>query len=214
MYNAEKPSPEELPSTSQLIRSTIIAMVSAAAILVTIVLPSEYGIDPTGIGRALGLAEMGDIKVQLAKEAEEDRLQSAPASAAGSDKQSGLVDAIIGTLFIKQAAAQTTTSGWTDEISITLKPGQGAEVKLVMKKDAVAEFDWSVDSGVANYDLHGDGGGKSISYKKGRGVPGETGSLKAAFNGNHGWFWRNRTSKDITVTLRVKGDYTEMKRLI
>jgi hypothetical protein len=214
MYNAEKPSQEELPSTGQLIRSTIIAMLSAAVILITIVLPSEYGVDPTGVGRALGLAEMGDIKVQLAKEAEEDRLQSAPAPVAGPDKQSGLIDAIIGALFIKQAAAQTTTSGWTDEISITLKPSQGAEVKLVMKKDAVAEFDWSVDSGVANYDLHGDGGGKSISYKKGRGVPGEAGSLKAAFDGNHGWFWRNRTKKDITVTLRVKGDYTEMKRLI
>jgi len=164
MYNAEKPSREELPSTGQLIRSTIIAMVSAAVILVTIVLPSEYGIDPTGIGRALGLAEMGEIKVQLAKEAEEDRLQSAP-PAAGPDKQSGLIDAIVAALFIKPVAAQTAASGWTDETSITLKPGQGAEVKLVMKKDAVAEFDWSVDSGVANYDLHGDGGGKSISYK-------------------------------------------------
>ncbi len=214
MYNAEKPSREELPTTRQLIRSTIIAMVSAAVILITVVLPSEYGIDPTGIGRALGLAEMGEIKVQLAKEAEQDRLQSAPPPAAGSDKQSGLIDAIVGALFIKQASAQTTAPGWTDEIAITLKPGQGAEVKLVMKKDAVAEFDWSVDSGIANYDLHGDGGGKSISYKKGRGVPGETGSLKAAFDGNHGWFWRNRTKKDITVTLRVKGDYIEMKRLV
>lgn len=214
MYNAEKPSREELPSSGQLIRSTIIAMISAAAILITIVLPSEYGIDPIGIGRALGLAEMGEIKVQLAKEAEQDRLQSAPPSAAGSDKQTGLLDAIVGALFIKQASAQTAASGWTDEISITLKPGQGAEVKLVMKKDAVAEFDWQADSGVANYDLHGDGGGKSISYKKGRGVPGETGSLKAAFDGNHGWFWRNRTKKDITVTLRVKGDYIEMKRMV
>ncbi|MEQ8322062.1 MAG: transmembrane anchor protein [Rhodospirillales bacterium] len=214
MYNAEKPSREELPTTGQLIRSTIIAMVSAAVILITIVLPSEYGIDPTGIGRALGLAEMGEIKVQLAKEAEEDRLQSAPPPAAGSDKQSGLINAIVATLFIKQAAAQTTAPGWTDEISITLKPGQGAEVKLVMKKGTIAEFDWSVDSGVVNYDLHGDGGGKSISYKKGRGVPGENGSLKADFDGNHGWYWRNRTNKDVTVTLRVKGDYTEMKRLV
>ena len=54
MFNAEKPSLEELPSSAQLIRSTILAAVSAAAILVTVVLPAEYGIDPTGVGRAIG----------------------------------------------------------------------------------------------------------------------------------------------------------------
>ena len=72
MYNAEKPKLDELPSSTQLIRSTIIAIVAAILILVTIVLPSEYGIDPTGIGRATGLAEMGQIKQELSKEAKQD----------------------------------------------------------------------------------------------------------------------------------------------
>ena len=71
MFNAEKPSLEELPSSTQLLRSTAIAAASAAAILITVVLPAEYNIDPTGIGGVLGLAEMGEIKVQLAEEAEE-----------------------------------------------------------------------------------------------------------------------------------------------
>ena len=69
MYNTDMPTRAELPTTRQLLRSTAIAVVSAAAILVTIVLPAEYGIDPTGIGTALGLAEMGEIKTQLAEEA-------------------------------------------------------------------------------------------------------------------------------------------------
>ena len=72
MFNAEKPSLEELPSSAQLVKSTIIAAVSAVVILVTVVLPAEYGIDPTGVGKALGLAEMGEIKTQLAEEAEAD----------------------------------------------------------------------------------------------------------------------------------------------
>ena len=74
MHNGNKPNPDELPTSAQLIKSTILAAVAAVAILVTVVLPSEYGIDPTGIGKAVGLAEMGDIKVQLAEEAEADRL--------------------------------------------------------------------------------------------------------------------------------------------
>jgi len=74
MFNAEKPSLDELPSSRQLLRSTAIAAASAVAILVTVVLPAEYDIDPTGIGGVLGLSEMGEIKAQLAAEAEADRL--------------------------------------------------------------------------------------------------------------------------------------------
>jgi len=73
MFNAEKPSLDELPSSKQLIRSTVIAGASAVAIFVTVVLPAEYGIDPTGLGRAIGLSEMGEIQTQLADEAEADR---------------------------------------------------------------------------------------------------------------------------------------------
>lgn len=215
MYNTDLPTRAELPSTQKLIRSTLLSIVAAIAILISIILPSEYGIDPLGTGRAFGLTEMGEIKVQLAKEAEADRMLNQPVIQNEEvGEQSSLFDTIFSGLFIKQAAAQTAEVNWKDEISITLEPGQGAEVKLVMAKGAIAEFTWIVDGGVANYDLHGDGGGQSISYEKGRGVPGETGSLEAAFDGNHGWFWRNRDKQDITVILRVKGDYTEMKRPI
>ncbi len=51
MYNSEIPSRAEQPSTRQLIRSTLIAAVSALVLLFTVVLPSEYGVDPSGIGR-------------------------------------------------------------------------------------------------------------------------------------------------------------------
>jgi hypothetical protein len=64
---------------------------------------------------------------------------------------------------------------------------------------------------VVNYDTHGDGSGQKISYEQGRGVPDQAGELTAAFTGNHGWFWRNRTDAPVTVTLRTAGDYAEMK---
>ena|SRR5215203_3532275 len=73
MYNSDLPTRAELPSSKQLLRSTIIAIVVAGILLITVVLPSEYGIDPTRIGRLLGLTEMGEIKTQLAAEAKKDR---------------------------------------------------------------------------------------------------------------------------------------------
>ncbi len=45
-------------------------------------------------------------------------------------------------------------------------------------------------------------------------TPEDSGVLEAAFDGKHGWFWRNRSSKPVTVTLRTEGDYISIKRVI
>ena len=74
MHNAPKPNIEDLPTPAQLRRSTIIAGIGAVAIGLMVYLPAEYGTDPTGLGSILGLTEMGEIKTQLAEEAEADRL--------------------------------------------------------------------------------------------------------------------------------------------
>ncbi len=217
MYNTDMPTRAELPSSRQLLRSTLIAIVSAAVILVAVVLPAEYNIDPTGIGKALGLAEMGEIKQQLAEEAEQDRLmkqQQEPAETAAPGQQSSLLGQILSGLFISAAHAQEVQATRSDTMSITLKPGEGTEVKLTMVKGAKVDFSWSVEGGVVNVDMHGDGGGEEISYEKGRAVPGAEGVLEAGFDGKHGWFWRNRGKADVTLTLRTEGAYTDIRKVM
>ena len=83
-----------------------------------------------------------------------------------------------------------------------------------MEESAQARFHWTANGAVVNYDTHGDGGGRKISYEQGRGVSEKDGILEAAFTGNHGWFWRNRTNANVTVTLRTTGAYSEMKRMM
>lgn len=204
MHNANIPTHVELPSSKQLVRSTLIALTAAGAILVAVVLPAEYGVDPTGAGEILDLTEMGRIKTQLAAEAEADRnVDVAAASTAAPAVAPPPV-----------ATPTAPSASRSDEMTITLTPGEGAEVKLVMDQGAKAKFDWTVTGGVVNFDLHADGGGRSTSYEKGRGVPAAEGVLEAAFDGNHGWYWRNRGDSPVTVTLRTSGAYSDIKRLI
>ena len=222
MYNTPLPTRAELPTSGQLLRSTIIALVSAVIILVAIVLPSEYGLDPTGVGKKLGLTEMGQIKVQLAAEAEADEKAQVQAVAPAAKALPPATPTNVQTEPAPASAAapvavaekKAEPPGKSDEISFTLKPGQGAEIKLVMKAGAKANYSWTANGAVVNFDTHGDGGGRSITYEKGRGEPSDEGVLEAAFEGNHGWFWRNRTKSDVTVTLKTSGDYIELKRVI
>ncbi len=208
MYNSDTPLRAELPSSRQLLRSTVLAAVSALAILVTVVLPAEYAIDPTGLGRVLGLTDMGEIKTRLAQEAAEDAAASRMAPAAETlPAHAAEVQAI------EVPASSPVTRAWRDEMTFTLAPGQGTEIKLRMNEGDKALYAWTVQGGVVNYDTHGDGGGRSISYVKGRGVPADEGELVAAFTGHHGWFWRNRGQADVTVVLRTSGTYSDLRRV-
>ncbi len=213
MYNANRPSKADLPTTGQLLKSTGIAAAVASVLLVTIVLPSEYGVDPTRIGSVFGLTEMGRIKQQLAKEAEAD----AAADAAAVDAVPVSVPAAPTASAVAPPAAPTIVAHGTvrtDETIVTLQPDQGAEIKLVMQEGATARFTWTSSGGKINFDTHADRPGVSYhAYGKGS-SPREEGVLTAAFTGSHGWFWRNRTGQPVTITLKTEGAYTEIKRVV
>lgn len=212
MYNTNFPSRAELPSAGKLLRSTVIAAMVAIVLLVTTILPAERGIDPTGIGRALGLTKMGEIKVSLAAEAN--------AKATPPIENASVAQAVRPVTQAEAPPAVTAKARGTQQHTMTLvlKPDQGAEIKLSMRKDARVRYEWSSAGGLVNFDTHGDpvnaAQGFYHGYGKGRGATNDTGALVAAFDGKHGWFWRNRSSSEITITLKTSGDYEQIKRVI
>jgi hypothetical protein len=53
-----------LPSSRRLAKSVALAAMSAAAILILVVLPAEYEIDPTGFGQLIGLVPTDDERAR------------------------------------------------------------------------------------------------------------------------------------------------------
>lgn len=211
MYYSNMPARVELPSSARLLRSTGIAIVVAATLLVTVVLPAEYAIDPTGVGRLLGLTEMGEMKTQLAREAEADRRRDAAPTGTAPAPRSSLLNSFWAALAIGEARAEATAP---KEAAVTLAPGEGSEIKMTMKAGAKVNYSWSASGGAVNYDMHGTApGGKESSYKRGREATGDVGILTAGYDGQHGWFWRNRGQAPVTVTVKVTGDYADLKRV-
>lgn len=196
MHNANIPDYTELPSTSKLIKSTIIAIIIAAVILVTLVLPAEYGIDPTGVGKLTGLQRMGEIKTALAEELEEAQ----STQLVTSDEKIAVETISTDSQVLR-----------TDEKSVTLAPNKSIEIKLAMTKGNKVDFTWSIDAGEVFYDLHADS--KDIRYhiyEKGT-ASAEQGTFEAAFTGNHGWYWKNRSQQSLTITLNTSGNYEDIK---
>lgn len=209
MYNTNGPSNVDLPSTGKLVKSTILALLVAVAILVTAVLPAEYGIDPTGIGHVLGLKRMGEIKMSLAKEAAAEKKQN---TVINKQPVAATKEKVVPPVSEPTVPEVTLLN---HEMKVTLVPDEGTEIKVTMTKGGKVQYTWWTDGGRANFDVHGDSKELDINYhnySKGS-EQRSTGVLEAAFDGSHGWFWRNRTSKTITVTLQTSGEYSAIKHM-
>lgn len=178
-----------LPTVPQLVRAIAIALAVATVILLIAVLPAEYGIDPTGLGRRAGLVRPPKSAIDM----------TVPISAAAA-----------ATVMKSEAPFRT------DEMTLTLKPGEGAEIKATMKTGDSYVFSWTVEGGAVEFDMHGekpDGTGGGASYWKGEDARSAHGTFHAPFDGRHGWFWQNLTWEPVTVKLRTSGFYTKIEKL-
>jgi hypothetical protein len=192
------------PSSRELLTSTIIALGVATALLVTVVLPAEYAIDPTGIGRLLGLTRMGEIKVQLAEEAKAAELAAAQLTETlDAADESGT------------SPNPAVRSDGSETVETTIAPDQGIEIKVRMDKGMTIDYAWKAEGGNLNYDMHGEAttGRGGSQYDKGTDEADRSGTLTAAFDGTHGWFWRNRSGREVTLRLEVRGEFIEVKEI-
>ena len=200
MFNAQKPSENDLPSSSQLLKSTIIALAVTGALLLCVVTPAEYGKDPTGVGEILGLKQMGEIKIRLEKESHNEKKDH--------NEHISLKDEV-------RENSETSEEN-QDVLEFIIEPDEAIEIKLEMIEGSFAKYNWETKNGGLNYNLHGDGykgSQKSIIYKKGRMTSSDSGEIISEFDGYHGWFWRNRNSTAVTVTLETIGNYIQIKKL-
>ncbi|MEE4463196.1 hypothetical protein V2S84_14010 [Azotobacter chroococcum] len=193
--------PQSLPSTQRLLKATLIAFGAAGVILVTTVLPAEYGIDPTGIGARLGL----DALAQTAKTAGPSAAADPVAEAPGQP----LEPAEANVVSKREGAYRRDTQ------SLLLAPGEGAEIKAAMKSGDGLVFHWTASGNVA-VDMHGERTGAAedeyTSYWIERSQREASGTFTAPFDGTHGWYWLNRGSEPVTVQLEVSGFQQELFR--
>lgn len=183
------PPPPDLPSPRKLAQTTAIAAAIAAVILVTIVVPAEYGLDPLGTGRALGVASMSAPSVADTTPPPVDGQPQVPT-------QNGP----IGTYPAEYK---------TDATQFVLGPYEFVEYKYRLEQGATMVFSWKSTAAVI-HDFHGDPAASPdapVSFEK-KDRREATGTFTAPFTGIHGWFWENPGGEPITITVNTAGFYS------
>jgi hypothetical protein len=166
------------PSVKSLVFASGLAILLATILLITSVLPAEYGIDPTGLGKRLGLTQL---------------------SSSGED----IVDPMIASC--KEQLGQWTDS---TTIVVPVHSGleykfdllKEAKLEYAWKTDgAKIYFD-------LHGEPHGDKTGFFKSFKVGSENQ-FNGSITTEFAGPHGWYFENKTQAPVTIILNTKGTY-------
>ncbi len=186
-------------SSGALGRATLGAAAVAAVILTLVVLPAEWGIDPTGVGKALGLTRMA-----AGAEAEDTPDTATPAKVAAQ--------ALVIPDQVKENI-EARTPERTDEKTVTLAPHSGIEVKAHMLKGDHYIFRWT-STGAVRQDMHGEPSkgpaGAFSTYWKQKDMTAAQGSFTAPFDGTHGFYWRNGGETPVTITIKTAGFYKDL----
>jgi len=179
-----------MPSTQTLALATAAALMAAIVILVTVVLPAEYGIDPLGTGRRLGIKR--------------NALVVAPRPAPGEGDAVTMIPVQDGPL------ANYPGEFRVDSRELVLGPYEFIEFKYRLEKGATMVFSWKASDDVI-HDFHGDTDGatkdepQSYDQQPRRSADG---SFAAPFAGIHGWYWENPGGNPITIKLTAAGFFT------
>ncbi|MDN5479292.1 MAG: hypothetical protein L0G39_20385 [Chryseobacterium sp.] len=186
-----------------IIKQMIIAIVVGTVLLVSAVLPAEFGIDPLGIGKITGFN-----RLYIPEEENTNAFSGTPhevltMAKLGSGKDVPRPAEADNPPPAKQLAVRTA------EASVVIPAGKGLEYKVNMLKYGVLEYEWKTDKGEVYLDMHGEVKGNHnffesylIAYSSNM-----TGTLIAPFEGPHGWYFKNNGKEDITVKVKLKGQF-------
>jgi hypothetical protein len=172
-----------VPARPSLIKAVAIAFAVAAALLFIAVLPAEFGIDPLGTGRALGLLDIYNARTVAGPPI------TPPAG---------------GPLFPQASRFRL------DSRQLTVPSLGSLEFKYELAKGTSMTYSWRATAPI-DFDFHTEVAGRpnaSDTFERGEAAEG-SGFYTAPYDGIHGWYWENLNDSDVTISLDAAGFFSE-----
>ncbi len=174
----ERPLPPA-PSKSKLLVSTLVALAIAAVLLITVVLPAEYDLDPLGTGEALGLVVLSGTPAEIP-------VRGDGLIAHGSSYRTDTRDFVL-------------EPGGFVEYKYQLEAGRGMVYTWTATNWVRSEMHSEPDGAAA---------GTAEFFEVAERTLFRHGSYVAPFPGIHGWYWLNEGIDTVTVRLHAAGFFS------
>jgi hypothetical protein len=197
----------------QLLKSLIISLIIGAVVLVTAVLPAEYGIDPLGAGKLFGFSKL----YQGNDQTENNETNSSLNFKKIKMEKLGSPSEVPKPSEANNPPPEIQYTERQDTIVVVIPAEKGIEYKFKSLKHASIKYEWATDTGIVYIDFHGEvkqeNPPKNVFYESYTLAYSNNmaGTLTAPFEGKHGWYFRNETNEDIVVTIRLHGQYELFK---
>ncbi len=187
----------------QLLKSIVIAFIIGGLVFVTAVLPAEYGKDPIGTGKFFGFSKLytNENSNQLNFKKIEFKDVGSPSN-------------IIKPLEANNPVPVKQFDLIQDSITLNIPAKKGIEYKVQIRKYGSVKYEWhSQNKEIVFLDFHGEVAEKNppkevfyesytVAYSNNM-----AGTFTAPFKGKHGWYFKNLSNKEITITIKLKGQY-------
>lgn len=202
----------QIVDTKKIIKATVIAFVVAIIVLVTTVLPAEYGIDPTGAGKLLGLSQLAETGAST-EAVDAGSMTSFPVLKL---ENVGSKPDVPRPAEANNPPPENQYDVREDNIQILIPAGKGLEYKVLIQKYGTMKYEWITDNGFLFFDFHGEvkeeNPGSNVFFESYTisNATNVTGTLLAPFEGKHGWYFKNDGTTDVVASLRLKGEYILM----
>ena len=97
-----------------------------------------------------------------------------------------------------------------DVMTVIVPANKGIEHKFYLKQYEKLQYEWTSEIPLY-FDFHGEPLDYAVtkyfeSYTEGTSDE-MKGTMTTPFEGPHGWYWKNKSGNDVTVTLTTKGNY-------
>jgi hypothetical protein len=197
----------------QLLKSLIIAILIGAVVLITAVLPAEYGLDPLGTGKLFGFSKL----YQETKQIENNKTNSSLNFKKIKMEKLGSPQSTPTPSEADNPPPEVQYTEREDTIEVMVPAKKGIEYKFKSLKYGSIKYEWATNKGIVYIDFHGEVKQEkppenvfyesyTLAYSNNM-----AGTLTAPFEGKHGWYFRNDTNEDIVVSIRLNGQYDLLK---
>lgn len=118
---------------------------------------------------------------------------------------------VMSTIPNNEKESTITMSNQENEVTVVVPAKKSIEYKFYLKQYEKLIYEWTSETPLY-FDFHGE----PLDYEVTKYFESFTeatsdkmkGIMTAPFEGSHGWYWKNNSEKDVSVTLKTKGNYS------